>query len=366
MQIGLVTFHYNHNFGAALQCYALQKVLKELGHNVDIIDYLPRDGERLPFWRGWQIRSGSFRKRAKQRMLQLLHERAASRAFIKFKEEHWNQSPPCSSLASFRELTSGYDALICGSDQVWVFERPSPYFLDAGNDYSGLRISYAACCGHDRQKEELEDKISSLLNGFDSISVRNEFSKKIIGEMVEKEIAVVADPTVLTTFEEIECEYRLHFDEYILLYCLSEDDFDRQLNIIEKIKEEIGNFPVVSVVANSCPRKNPFADIHIYDAHPGQWVWLIANAQFVYTDSFHGVLLCCKYRKNFTADYKEKWRSLRLLDIARRYGIGDRIHYSEEMMSLRLSTSEVEYSTVHTSMQRHKEESIEFLKQALG
>lgn len=39
MRVGILTFHRAHNYGAVLQCYALQKVLKNLGHEVQVIDY---------------------------------------------------------------------------------------------------------------------------------------------------------------------------------------------------------------------------------------------------------------------------------------------------------------------------------------
>ena len=41
MNVGIITFHFAHNQGAVLQCYALQKALTEMGHNVKVIDYCP-------------------------------------------------------------------------------------------------------------------------------------------------------------------------------------------------------------------------------------------------------------------------------------------------------------------------------------
>ena len=37
MKIGILTFHRAHNYGAVLQCYALQDVLKGTGHDVEVI-----------------------------------------------------------------------------------------------------------------------------------------------------------------------------------------------------------------------------------------------------------------------------------------------------------------------------------------
>ena len=39
MKIGILTFHLAHNYGAVLQCYALQEVLGRMGHQVSIINY---------------------------------------------------------------------------------------------------------------------------------------------------------------------------------------------------------------------------------------------------------------------------------------------------------------------------------------
>ena len=41
MRVGIVTFHFAHNQGAVLQCYALQKALEKLGHEAYVIDYCP-------------------------------------------------------------------------------------------------------------------------------------------------------------------------------------------------------------------------------------------------------------------------------------------------------------------------------------
>ena len=39
MKIGILTFHRAHNYGAVLQCYAMQEILRRMGHDVQVIDY---------------------------------------------------------------------------------------------------------------------------------------------------------------------------------------------------------------------------------------------------------------------------------------------------------------------------------------
>ena len=41
-KIGILTFHNALNYGAVLQCYALQHYLQEKGHDVEVIDYRAR------------------------------------------------------------------------------------------------------------------------------------------------------------------------------------------------------------------------------------------------------------------------------------------------------------------------------------
>ena len=40
MTIGIITIHKINNYGSVLQAYALQQVCKELGYDVEIIDYI--------------------------------------------------------------------------------------------------------------------------------------------------------------------------------------------------------------------------------------------------------------------------------------------------------------------------------------
>lgn len=366
MNIGVVTFHYNNNFGAALQCYGLQKALQDLGHNVEVIDYVPKDGELMPFWRGWNIRGGRFFKVARTRLLQLRYQRVACRAFNSYRKSYFKFSEHCTTLNGFRRVAQRYDAVICGSDQVWVFERPSPYFLDFGEEYSGLRISYAACCGHDRQTQGKREEIAKLLRRFDYISVRNNFSKAIIGPLVDKEIAVVSDPSLLANYDSLMKERKLPCKKYILMYSLSGGKREDQQLIIDAAKEKVGDLPIVSVVANSCPRKSPLSNYNLYDVSPQEWIWLIAHADFVYTDSFHGALFCIKYNRLFIADYKEGWRSLRLLDVSKSYHFESNIAHSADDAAVKIKKIDNDFFTTESLIAEHASTSIKFLERALA
>ena len=55
MKIGILTFHRAHNYGAVLQCYALQEILKGMGHDVEVIDYRQQWIEDFYDLFGWNM-----------------------------------------------------------------------------------------------------------------------------------------------------------------------------------------------------------------------------------------------------------------------------------------------------------------------
>ena len=50
MRIGLLTYHKSYNCGAVLQTYATCRLLKELGHEVELIDLRNYKVETIDFY----------------------------------------------------------------------------------------------------------------------------------------------------------------------------------------------------------------------------------------------------------------------------------------------------------------------------
>ena len=46
-RVGILTFLHNDNYGSALQAYALQRVIRELGHECEHLDYEPDRNEKM-------------------------------------------------------------------------------------------------------------------------------------------------------------------------------------------------------------------------------------------------------------------------------------------------------------------------------
>ncbi len=369
MKIGLITFSQNYNHGAILQCLATYTWLKKNGFDVDVIKYIPEfDPNLFPkFWQGWGIKRKGFFKKIPMRIMMFRYGKKMVKMFDQFRSDNLTFSNPCYSDADFSKVAQNYDALICGSDQVWHFQREAPFFLATECEYKGCKISYAPCCGTIDQPVLRREKIGKWVRDIDFVSVRNDFSKKLIKEVSGVSAKVVADPTLLVDLSGVsKAPEGFSYTNYIVIYILGDEIRGGHQRVIKAIKNKVGDLPVVAIISSAHkPKKFVWADLSIYDAGPAEWVYLISNASFVYTDSFHGVLFSIKANRNFLAYYAEKWRSSRLVDIQERYSLDPFVIDNAEDAEGVLLNSVLNYDLIHEKVAAQVSDSTNFLKTAL-
>lgn len=369
MKAGIITFSFGCNYGALLQCLALYRTLRNLGIETDVIRYVP-EGFRPypPLWKGWGIKKGQFFQNIPKKWIFARHGPGMIKAFDMFRANHFTFSPLCSSPATIATAVSGYDALITGSDQVWHFTPRSAFFLEWGAPYAGKRISYAPCCGHKEQPQQRVGQIKEWLARFDSISVRNDFSKELIEELIGRSVPVVADPTLLIDLNDVQNKVELPCSDYILMYTLGKQISGGHKKAIQAIRAKVGNIPVVAVIPSAHqPHVAPWADIKIWEAGPAEWLYLIAHAKFVYTDSFHGAIFALKNNRPFAVYYAEAWRSPRMTDLARRYRLEGSVAHDVASLAACLSAQAFgDYTESFRRIDQHVAESMDYLRKALG
>lgn len=269
---------------------------------------------------------------------------------------------------SLKKILKEYETIIVGSDQVWnPSQRKKPeYFLNFGDAFKGKKISYAADSTIKEIDDEDVENLRKLLMDFSFISVRNNHSYCFAKSLVDKEINVVADPTILYDFKDFNIKEE-NKEEYILTYILGKEIEGTHMKAIEKIKKIYGDLPVYSI---KIPTMNfdlyDFADKEFYDLDPVEWLNIFRNARFVYTDSFHGVLFSLKYHKPFLAYYTEKLRATRFIDLGKRYDIEKYIVTNvEEIDKKRSLDVKIDFEIIDKLLEKQKQYSLEFLKRAL-
>jgi Polysaccharide pyruvyl transferase len=367
MRVGTITFQYAFNYGAVLQCLALQRALKGLGVETEVVNYFPPAERTVPWWRGWGILYGRFLETSFRRGVDFIYGPRMRREFDEFRGEYLSFSKDCTD-DSVQSTTMGYDALIVGSDQVWNHPKSSVYFLEWSPEYQGRRISYAASFGQARQLAEDAGDYGKWLRGFDALSVRDELSRQLVGRFSGLDAEVVADPTFLVDLDDVKRDVFLPFDEYLLVYVLGDEVVGGHRAMVDLLRKELGDIPVVAVISSAHkPHHCPWADIKVWRAGPREWLSLVSKAQFVYTDSFHGAVFAMKYHKPFVAYYSEEVRAPRLMDLSERYGIQRNVIGSvDEALENRIGCDVPDYDHIDRLISDHVERSYAFLRNGLG
>ena len=290
-KVAILTFHRTNNYGAALQAYALQKVLNEK-YEAEILDYRNPYLESLYLQNNLNIKS-KIRVIARRlvypkRTAQLDKRR---RRFEKFFEQYFVLSDTAYSQDNVAQADGRYDAFIAGSDQVWNLHLSRGdwnYFLEFVPPEK--RYSYAASIAMNRT-DEGNERIRDDLNQFQSILVRESKAVDFLSAIgVTKPVTAVSDPVFLLGADKwrelIPSDSNPRAKKkYVLLYTVA--NATNSLEFAKRLAQR-ENLAVVSL--SSKQSVNVAEGVtNILDAGPIEFLEYIRNASFVVTSSFHAL-----------------------------------------------------------------------------
>lgn len=314
MKIGIITHWWsNDNYGQQLQCFALQRYLRNLGNDVFLIRY----------YRNKDIISSTLLTKVihfinpkqlikyincKLNQLKIKKEVLEhNRKFNEFRQKYIKMSDV--EYFHYTELVENppeADMYIVGSDQVWNslnlplkrFKNPlHAYFLDFGSPET-KRCSYAASKMILKKKsEEYIEEIKPMLSKFNYVSVREKELLSFCSECGYDNAEWVCDPTLLLSAEQYrelykDNEIQKPNKRYLLLYMLAnKNEFDISLIYNFAAKKQL---EVIYITGNGVvdKREKFFATIP-------EWLYLIDNAEYVITNSYHCGIFSSIFHKKF-------------------------------------------------------------------
>lgn len=305
-QVGIFTFHNATNVGAALQAYALQKSVENIGYKCCIID--------IDFWtelvnidffddltRQYGYIQGT--KKYINRLFRGYYSRKHRVVnFASFRKKYMLLSQKYNSVEDIS--SDEYYAVLFGSDQIWseyCCEGFRSEYFGAGFGDGIRKISYAASNGMEYIPEDLKKDVLPLLNDFYRISVREEGLAKFLTEEYELNACTVADPTLLISADEWRKlkvnNYRiLKNKKYIFVYTFDDPDVYQYARDLSKKY----NMPIVNY--RWCGPHERFSDmIQLCNGGPQEFLTLLDNAEIVCTSSFHGTALSVILHKPFVS-----------------------------------------------------------------
>lgn len=303
MKVAILTWLHNQNFGTLLQAYALQKFIMDNGYEVEDIDYLPSNREKIKNWilsrNSPALFIGKFKEYINRKKEQTHSTESSGVKFEKFLSKYIASTQRCSTTSDLKKLVRNYDIFICGSDQIWSPYLFNPNFYFSFLDSSAKHvIAYGPSFGVTDASKRKKKIIARELKKFSAISVREDTGKKFVEKLGYYDVQQVIDPVMLLGQSEwnlLIAAARVEQPAAIVCYFLG--DNPSYWKAAECLASKL-NCPIITLVGSGKriveERYSP-----IYALGPDEWLAYIAKAKFVLTDSLHGTLFSLLFKKHY-------------------------------------------------------------------
>lgn len=373
MKIGILTLPIAENYGGILQAVALYRLLSSNGHDVVLI--YKKSAATQVLWKKIikeiliKIPFQDFKNFKANKKLN--EEREIRKIFLRpfIEQEIFKISPDLYTKEDLENFAKEekLDAVVVGSDQVWRKRYINDkyyksYFLDFVDGTKVKKIAYAASFGKDYWEGKYDHKeIAKLLQDFTAVSVREKSGVDICKDIFGYDKAIhVLDPTMVIGKEFYQNEIIKKYDETetnkggLLTYVL--DEAVEKKEIIEFVQKNSG--------LKSIHHLKGFNTSNTTYTVP-QWVASYANADFVVTDSFHGMVFSIIFEKEFVVIGNHSRGLDRFISLLGLLGLEDRLVFDvKDLEGKRIE--KIDYERVNRILENEKKKSLEFLKGALN
>ena len=360
MKVEVITLHRVTNFGSLLQTYATQKSLERLGHQVEVVDFVP---EGLSFYRAvWPKGHSTVKRLIKLLPLMFCNvmQYAMSDSFLR---KYINLTQKCyGSYAQLAEDVPVADVYLSGSDQVWNTQNSNPpadlgaYYLAFTGDKK--RVAYAGSFCKDDFSPEETALVTNWLKEYAAISVREDTALNTLSKFGLEGVHVV-DPTLLLTPEDWKqlCTKKAPKPGYVFIYNLNRN----------KVLEQAA----VAIAKEKGLRVVNFADTfefvpgaeNRFGNDPLDFINYLSKADYVVTDSFHGTAFSLNFSKQVLSIPAPKY-NCRLESVLRMTGCEDRMFTTVDE-ALEKVEMPIDYAVVQEKLNNARVVSLDYLKEAL-
>jgi 2-succinyl-5-enolpyruvyl-6-hydroxy-3-cyclohexene-1-carboxylate synthase len=354
--IGIFGLWYGRNYGSMLTYYALSNVLQDMGCSTAMI-YNPLGKQNVDYG-----------------TLPNSHP-------LLLAKEHYELTPYF-GISEMPELNSLCDKFVVGADQLWNYDLSrayqQSYFLDFAAD-DRLKIAFGTSFGSEHYNGPETDKpiVAHNLSRFSGVSVRDDYSLNIaINEFNIIDAVKVIDPVFLCDAKH----YALLSEDssfkpkgrYILAYILNPNDS------IGSSLLEVARTAGVKIYVVLDEQTDQFQEnLHalklgdssnvevVKNVGVKEFLWLFNNANFVYTDSFHGVCFSIIYRKQFLVLKNAHRAPMRFKQLLQPIELAERLTENAEVFATFDRNNLIDYDATFSKVEKQSDFSIQWLKTAL-
>ena len=296
MKVGIMSMQRIVNYGSFLQAYGLMKLIQQLGHDVEFVDYHPGESilkktHSISVF-GYPKKIVRFLRHRTTRKKRNFYRKANSFNYI------YNEFLPLLGVTDEKNYDYSCDVLVIGSDEVFNCLQDAPVGFSPelfGYNCNAKRcISYAASFGTTTLEKLKEygknEEIGEYLSNLDSISVRDQNSESIIRSLCNKSVDMNLDPVLMYGFESEVPE--ISEKDYIIVYAYRGRISKEEGKYIKRFaKEKNKRLIALGGVQDFCDE--------YFIGNPFEILGYIKSADYIVTDTFHGAVFSLKYGKRF-------------------------------------------------------------------
>ena len=361
-RIGTISYNIYCNFtnyGSALQTWALHQAIKKLDAHPVLVDYCPdilADKDPLnPFKNMWDKDEES--KRMVEMTLPAIRKNYEK--FDRFYHERFDRTKKGYTSANFESVMDEVDCFVCGSDTIFC---PDEFGFDDGYyaNYPCMRgnsVAYAPSFGDPHFSDEDYVKLNERLQNFKAIGLREQMMVPYVRDHVTVPVEKVIDPTLLLSqddYDAIAAE-RIVDEPYLLLYA-------RRYNpSMEAYSEKMASEKGLKIVDISLRATNAEkGHLMLYEAGVEDFLSLVKHAEYIITNSFHGMIMSVQYRRPFVIFSREQCDT-KITEFLELFGLSDRMLINGEEQF-----EPIDYVFVHKRIAEARVKAQDFLRMELS
>ena len=325
MKIGIM--HVNlasRNYGAVLHGWAFQQYLSRIpgAEDNELIFYTRpnQENHRLHFGIWNSLTQGDIRG-VVGKTLKHVRGRVRHVRFERFLRAH-ERSSRNYTRAQLNAAQLPYDTLICESDVIWSSEITDgvldPAYFLALDSMRGLRkIAYAPSLNDGPENDAQAAEIREYTREFEALSCREAAGAACLSALTGRAVPQVLDPVLLLTAEDFEplCARRPTRKPYLLMY-MPVDDSPCLRAEARKYAQAHG-LRLLEISTHLRRGKGVLGQ-----AGPREFLAAVRNAEMIFTNSLHAVLLSILFEKQFYAFPRRL--PLKVTDALATFGLSDR------------------------------------------
>lgn len=340
-KVGILTFHRAQNYGAVLQCYALQEALKSVGYVVYVIDYRCPEIENA--YKVFEVSHLCDLRKCIKSFLHFPLLIARRQSFSSFIKKYLHLTSSCTNGRSI----PGMDIYVIGSDQVWSLSD-DVYWGRFQRPLESKLYGYALSANIDSLKQTDNKELLSSIQNFELLSFRETDIRDYIERRTGERIRIDVDPTLLLDKSRwgVFAGNPVVNGDYVLLYQVRfpKNGIDLLRHKVKALAQQL-NCKVVD--ASFASKYSPI-----------EFVSLIKYAKYVVTTSFHGTAFSLIFEKPLYSVMLHDGHDDRYKNLLRSVD-ADAMLVDEDFIPV---PKDINYDKIRLNLEKYKKMSLAYLK----